>query len=160
MPSGGCIYQWYKGASLIAGATSTNYIATTAGNYKCRVTKTATGCYKNSNAISVTVPCKEGEWAVVSGEMEFKISPNPNNGTFEISAQNLAPASPFLEGGLRGMIFEIYNSLGELIYSQQINSSDNNFIETISLDNISSGIYFVRVGDGINYGEQKLIIEN
>ena len=89
--------------------------------------------------------------------MEFKISPNPNNGTFEISVQNLASASPF-EGGLRGMSVEIFNSLGQIIYSQQINSSDNNFIETISLDNISSGIYFVRVGDGINYGEQKLII--
>ena len=159
IPVAGSTYQWYKGASLIAGATSVNYIATTAGNYNCRVTKTATGCYKNSNAISVTVPCKEGEWAMVSGEKEFKISPNPNNGTFEISAQNLAPASPFFEGGLRGMIVDVYNSLGQLIYSQQINSSDNNFIETISLDNISSGIYFVRVGDGINYGEQKLIIE-
>ncbi|MFZ1592194.1 MAG: MopE-related protein, partial [Chitinophagales bacterium] len=35
----GCSYQWYKGASPIAGATSLTYTATTAGNYKCRVTK-------------------------------------------------------------------------------------------------------------------------
>ena len=159
IPVAGSTYQWYKGASLIAGATSTNYVATTAGNYKCRVTKTATGCYKNSNAISVTVPCKEGEWEVVIGEMEFNIYPNPNNGVFEISVQNLASASPFFEGGLRGMRVDLFNSLGQLIYTQQINSPDNNLSQTISLYNISSGIYFVRVGDGNNYAEQKLIIE-
>jgi hypothetical protein len=57
---GGLSYQWYKGATAIAGATSINYTATTTGNYKCRVTKTATGCFKNSNAISVSVTCKSG----------------------------------------------------------------------------------------------------
>jgi hypothetical protein len=60
-PSGGCTYQWYKGAAPIPGATATTYVATTTGNYKCRVTKTATGCYKISNPIAVLVTCKEGE---------------------------------------------------------------------------------------------------
>ncbi|MFI5171103.1 MAG: T9SS type A sorting domain-containing protein [Chitinophagales bacterium] len=32
------------------------------------------------------------------------------------------------------------------------------FYETISIDNLSSGIYFVRVGNGKKYEEQKLII--
>ncbi len=156
----GCTYQWYKGASAIGGATGLNYIATTAGNYKCRVTKTATGCYKNSNAISVTVPCRETTDPVLQrDDITFGIYPNPNNGSFEISVQNLASASPFFEGGLRGMTIEVYNSLGELIYSRQLNSLDNNFTESISLQNISSGIYFMRVGDGNTYAEQKLVVQ-
>ncbi len=151
IPVTGCTYQWYKGASIIAGATSTNYIATTAGNYKCRVTKTATGCYKNSNTISVTVPCKEGD-EIINVENIFSIYPNPNNGTFEISVQNLASAKSPL-GGNRGLF--VYNSLGQLIYSEDLFSST----QTISLENISSGIYFVRVGDGNNFLEEKLIIQ-
>ncbi|MFI5172859.1 MAG: hypothetical protein ACHQFW_10735, partial [Chitinophagales bacterium] len=137
----GSTYQWYKGASAIAGATSTNYIATTAGNYKCRVTKTASGCFKNSNTITVTVPCKEGE-ELISNEEAFSIYPNPNNGTFTINA--LRPLCALCETNNTWM--EVYNPLGQLIYSQNLNSSTGNINETISIpedaahNNLSSGI--------------------
>ncbi|HNA56702.1 MAG TPA: FG-GAP-like repeat-containing protein, partial [Chitinophagales bacterium] len=74
-PVAGCSYQWYNGATAIGGATGTAYVATTAGSYKCRVTKTATGCYKNSNIIDVTVPCKES----LNSELGFSVFPNPAN---------------------------------------------------------------------------------
>ncbi|MBK8341897.1 MAG: immunoglobulin domain-containing protein [Bacteroidetes bacterium] len=45
-PVAGCSYQWYKDALPIPGATATNYLATTAGIYKCKITKIVTGCYK------------------------------------------------------------------------------------------------------------------
>lgn len=155
-PVGGSTYQWYKGASAIAGATSTNYIATTAGNYKCRVTKTASGCFKNSNTITVTVPCKEGDELL--NYNTFTIFPNPNNGTFNLVYKfSRGATSPF--GGPRGPSVEIYNSLGQLIYSQQINSPDGNINETISINNYSSGIYFIRINNGNYYSEQKLVIE-
>ncbi|MFI5170968.1 MAG: T9SS type A sorting domain-containing protein [Chitinophagales bacterium] len=141
----GSTYQWYKGAAAIGGATSTNYIATTAGNYKCRVTKTASGCFKNSNVIAVTVPCKDVEESVVNGEFDFTIYPNPNNGNFQISMDNIN----------QNAVIEIYNSIGELIFTKQETSS----IENISINNISCGIYFVRLINGINYKEQTLIIE-
>ncbi|MFI5172786.1 MAG: hypothetical protein ACHQFW_10370, partial [Chitinophagales bacterium] len=60
-PTGGCTYQWYKNGLPITGATSTTYVATTAGSYKCLVTKTVSGCSKQSNSIVVSVPCKEGD---------------------------------------------------------------------------------------------------
>ncbi|MBK7036795.1 MAG: T9SS type A sorting domain-containing protein [Bacteroidetes bacterium] len=43
----------------------------------------------------------------------------------------------------------------QIIYSQQINTANGNINESISLHNLSSGIYFVR----INNVQQKLIIE-
>ena len=159
VPVTGCSYQWYKGASTIAGATSTNYIATTAGNYKCRVTKTASGCFKNSNTIVVTVPCKEGE-ELLAENNNFTIFPNPNNGTFNLVFNSQFGGASPLEGGPRGVTtLEIFNSLGQLIYSKQIHSADGNINETITIDNLSSGIYFVRLSNGNNYSEQKLIIE-
>ncbi|MFI5170969.1 MAG: T9SS type A sorting domain-containing protein [Chitinophagales bacterium] len=153
----GSTYQWYKGASAIAGATSTNYIATTAGNYKCRVTKTASGCFKNSNTITVTVPCKEGG-ELNPDENSFSIYPNPNNGVFIVSVPSVSP-------WLFNSKLEVYSSLGEVVYSKELstgsfgNSNDGNINETISIDKLSSGIYFVRFNNENNYAEQKLIIE-
>jgi hypothetical protein len=151
-PVAGCTYQWYKGATPIAGATSLTYAATTSGNYKCRVTKTATGCYKNSNSIAVSVPCKEGLPAGETGEMmngedAFSIFPNPNNGSFNIS------------GSISNeTVIEIVNSLGQLIYTKKLNSL-NYFTAAISINNFVTGIYFVRLTNEVTITEQKMIIE-
>ena len=152
-------YKWYKDAVLIPGAISINYTATTAGFYKCNVTKTATGCNKNSNGIMVTVPCKEGEELISNSN--FTIFPNPNNGTFNLVCNSPLGALFPLKGGPRGVMtmLEIFNSLGQQIHSQQINSPDGNITETISINNLSSGIYFVRLNSGNLFSEQKLIIE-
>ena len=170
VPVTGSSYQWFKGASAIAGATFTNYIATTAGNYKCRVTKTASGCFKNSNTIVVTVPCKEGEELMNEENNNFTIFPNPNTGTFNL-VYNVptgatspyggpwGPISP-LKGGPMGVTtLEIFNSLGQQIHSQQINSCDGNINETISINNLSSGIYYIRMRTNDIHYEKKLIIE-
>ncbi|MFI5172726.1 MAG: T9SS type A sorting domain-containing protein, partial [Chitinophagales bacterium] len=157
---GGLSYQWYKGAIAIGGATSINYTATTTGNYKCRVTKTATGCFKNSNVIAVSVPCKEGE--LINSENSFSIYPNPNNGTFKIIYESSIGATSPLEGRMRGVtIIEIYNSLGQLIYSQYLISSE----QTIDISNQPSGVYLVKVCaassgmDGSFSTQEKIIIE-
>ena len=149
---GGLSYQWYKGASIIAGATSINYTATLAGNYKCRVTKTATGCFKNSNVIIVSVPCKEGE--LVNDENAFTIFPNPNDGTFTIEAnvktQDFASSESTIE---------IYNNLGQLIYSKEINSNDGLINENIEIKNIIPGIYLVKLWNNNIHNVKNIIIE-
>ncbi|MEZ5012689.1 MAG: T9SS type A sorting domain-containing protein [Chitinophagales bacterium] len=58
-PFGGCSYQWYIGHTPIPGATSTSFEAFADGNYRCAVTKVATGCTGISNKITVSVPCRE-----------------------------------------------------------------------------------------------------
>ncbi|MBK9507351.1 MAG: T9SS type A sorting domain-containing protein [Bacteroidetes bacterium] len=146
----GCTYQWYKGATPIAGATSLNYTASTSGNYKCRVTKAATGCFKNSNAIVVSVPCKENEDYLLNIP-NVDIYPNPNNGTFTLSYQDqLLPESSEI-------ILEIYNSYGQIIFIK--NLLGNAINETISLTNIAAGIYIARIYYNNNYIENKLFVE-
>lgn len=51
----GYLYQWQKGGVDIAGATSSNYNATTTGSYRVVVTNSATGCSNTSTAVAVTV---------------------------------------------------------------------------------------------------------
>ena len=145
-PVAGSSYQWYKDALPIPGATATNYLATTAGIYKCKVTKIVTGCYKNSSGITVTIPCKEGE--IASQENNFTIYPNPNNGTFTIA--------DFTFGNLTAQI-EIYNSIGQQIFKQEITAAQNTI--EVQLSNIASGMYIIKLSDGTKITEQKLIIE-
>jgi len=88
-----------------------------------------------------------------TNENHFSVYPNPNNGTFTITSTLWHMCET------NEISLEIFNSLGQQIYSQQIKSTNGEINETIDLNNITSGIYFVRVRDGNNYAEQKLIIE-
>ncbi len=123
----GLSYQWYKGASLITGATSINYTATLAGNYKCRVTKAATGCFKNSNTIAVSVPCKENSETVVN---DLFVYPNPANSLITIEWSS----------GI-GKTIQLIDALGRNI--QTINATENHI--SINIEHLAVGIYFIKV---------------
>ncbi|MBK9457401.1 MAG: T9SS type A sorting domain-containing protein [Bacteroidetes bacterium] len=138
-PVGGSTYQWYKGASPIAGAISLSYTATTSGNYKCRVTKAATGCFKNSNAIAVSVTCREENNII---ENTFSLYPNPANNFITIETDFSTKKTIYLT-----------DALGQIV--KTITTSENNI--TIDLQGIASGVYFIKMEDGINSVAQKFI---
>ena len=52
--TGGVTYQWYRGATLIGGATNLTYLANITGTYTMRVTNIANTCIATSNAVTVT----------------------------------------------------------------------------------------------------------
>lgn len=135
----GLSYQWYKGMSVILGATNVNYVASTTGNYKCQVTKMATGCSKISNGIVVTVTCKEGE-----NNYELSIYPNPSNNVFTISSNKI------IEFG----IITVTDIHGKSIFTNLIEQTD--FIE-INLGDYSKGIYFMQLEENGKQYFYKLI---
>ena len=137
--SPGCSYQWYKGANPISGATSLTYSATTSGNYKCRVTKAATGCFKNSNAIAVSVPCREGENITKSN---FSLYPNPANNFITIKTDFSTEKT-----------ISITDALGQIV--KTITTSENNI--TIDLHGIAAGVYFIKMEDGFSSVTQKFV---
>ncbi|MFZ1635758.1 MAG: T9SS type A sorting domain-containing protein, partial [Chitinophagales bacterium] len=125
----GCTCQWYKGASPIVGATSLTYNATTSGNYKCRVTKTASGCYKNSNVIAVSVPCRKGEVM----ENGVNIYPNPATTNITIEIDNNETNSVIL-----------FDALGQIIGN--ISTNENRMM--FDVENLPAGIYVVKIKNG------------
>ncbi|MBK8682664.1 MAG: T9SS type A sorting domain-containing protein [Chitinophagales bacterium] len=139
-PVAGSTYQWLKGG-IIAGATSTTYVATTSGNYKCQVTKTSTGCFKNSNVITVSIVCRE---ANIEAENTFTLYPNPAKDIITIETNYSTEKT-----------FYITDALGKLI--QTIHTSENTI--TIELNHYSSGIYFIKMDDGYNSVTQKFVKE-
>ncbi|HNA57974.1 MAG TPA: T9SS type A sorting domain-containing protein [Chitinophagales bacterium] len=125
VPTAGCTYQWFKGAVPIAGATSTSYVATMAGNYKCRVTKTATGCLKNSNAIAVTIVCKES----VEIGLTLTVSPNPASDYIDIISTNSKHAD-----------ITIVDAIGRVVLTEML---EEGFI-SVDVSKLPAGIYYVR----------------
>jgi len=78
---------------------------------------------------------------------QLKIYPNPNNGQFTLSLSNVT----------ENCNVEIYNMLGEKVYSQLTN---NNSQLTINLSGQAQGVYLYRVisDNGDLVGEGKLVI--
>jgi hypothetical protein len=126
-PVGGSAYQWYKGPTPIAGATSLTYTATTSGNYKCRVTKIATGCYKNSNTIPVNVMCKE---LVVSTENNFTIFPNPATQEITITSEDVSAKSIY-----------IIDAVGQVVQTILTEQTSIN----IDIQPYANGVYFIKI---------------
>jgi len=75
-------------------------------------------------------------------DKHFSIYPNPSNGIFTIEGDNIER-------------IEILNNTGQIIYLQN-NCSDTN---TIEIDNMVSGIYYLRISIDGNPFVQKLILQ-
>lgn len=138
-PVPGCSYQWYNEGIALIGETSTNYVATYFGNYNCRVTKMATGCFKKSNIIYVGIICKEENNSTANN---FSIYPNPAVDFMTIQTDFSNEKTIYLT-----------NALGEIL--QTIKTAENNI--TINVNTISSGVYFIRMEDGVNSETQMFI---
>lgn len=81
---------------------------------------------------------------------QLTISPNPSSGSFIINLNAINPL------GLTA--FEIFNSLGQLIQSEQINNQSNTLRKQIEL-NVAKGIYTVRLSTNGNVYAEKLIVK-
>lgn len=78
----------------------------------------------------------------------IKIFPNPNNGTFNIQLRNSLNEK---------VLMSLYDLGGRLIHSQSIeNFGETN--NTISLNNLSTGVYLLKIIDGNRELAKKLIV--
>ena len=114
------------GTKCIAGETGLNYVATTSGNFKCRVTKAATGCVKMSTPIPVSVTCKEGEFV----ENNIQIYPNPASTVVTISTLNNNEKT-----------IHLIDALGSVIATQ---ITTENVLQ-MNIEQLPAGVYFVQI---------------
>jgi len=77
---------------------------------------------------------------------QLKIYPNPNNGQFTLSLSNLT----------ENCNVEIYNVLGEKVYTDALPQSQSN----INLTGQPNGVYLIRVNERNTYLTQKIVKEN
>jgi hypothetical protein len=95
----------------------------------------------------VSVVLTTGVEQMLGKEKDMKIFPNPSNGYFTIN-------HPFNNN--YPQIIEIYNALGEKIFST---TNNLNGIKEIDLTNDPQGIYFVKLLEGEKVYSEKVVIQ-
>jgi len=145
-PSGGTApytYLWNPG-----GETTAFIFNQCEGRYCCTVTDNH-GCM-DSDCVTIKNITGVGVGTISSGAGQIIVYPNPSNGEFTVSIKNY-------ELGITSSV-EVYNMLGEKIYSQFL-IPNSSFL--IDLSNKPNGIYFYRILSDVGgvLGEGKLIIQ-
>ncbi|MFI5172070.1 MAG: MopE-related protein [Chitinophagales bacterium] len=147
----GTSWQWYKNGNPISGQTNIVYYATTPGNYKVQVTALATGCSKLSASYPIAKSCRESE-SNFDGS-SFVIYPNPASNQFMIELNSGSTAT--------SANIQLFNIVGEEIYSTTVSANAGVIDENISLNNqIPAGLYIVKIIIGDLEFTKQLIIQN
>ena len=95
----------------------------------------------------VTVTAPTGIEQVVGEENSIDIFPNPSNGNFSVAHQT---------NGNKSQTIEVYNVVGELIYSETTKNKSTN---TINISQSPKGIYFVKFNDGEKITTKKIVLQ-
>jgi len=145
--AGGTSYTWSPGGQSTPSITVTPTVNTT-----YTVAATVTSCTATSVASSsiTVINCSTGLSANLTKEKNINIYPNPNNGAFSV----------FIPAGEADMyLIQVFNSLGQIIYSDKVFPQGNSMKKTIALPDKSKGIYTVIVQSKQNKFIQKMIVE-
>jgi len=116
-------------------------------------TGTALFCFKNKFDIFVvdTLSCSSSLTVglnsnILINELHLNIFPNPSNGVFTITFQNMPNKNSEIE---------IFNSLGQRINKDVLNTQT----KTIDISSFPKGIYFLKISFGEKYVFKKIITE-
>jgi photosystem II stability/assembly factor-like uncharacterized protein len=123
-------YQWYVNGERITGAVQQNFTPTIDGIYTVMVTN-SNNCSKLSEEFEVS-------WlSVVNSVFEkITVSPNPNNGEFQLIVNTE------LVGEAELSIIDIY---GQRLYSEKINFTGSEFTRQLKLKSLAAGAYFIKI---------------
>lgn len=129
------------------GTSTTNTISVITGTSSGQIAVASKNCCGASQPVTLDVnasPCT-GINELVSSANKFIISPNPNKGSFNLKSAVIENAK-----------LEIYNNLGQIVYSKQIEKSEEK-IET----KLSVGIYFalIRISNSVTESQRLVITE-
>ena len=139
-PAGFKSFDVYRNEILIASNLKTTFYLDSAvmaaAYYHYTITaKNGKEAFNSNSSAEVFVkPCQAATVAV--NPFQISVSPNPSPSIFYFSASNL-----------RNKIIqiEILSGSGTRVYSHQTKSMASDFIQTIDLNNVPSGNYFLKV---------------
>lgn len=134
----GATYRWYLCPNtLLSGETNQSYTPTVVGDYKVDVTL---GSFTVTSACVTVTTLSDSEFQLHS---KFRLYPNPNIGILNIDSE------------VDGEIL-ILNQLGQVVKKIVVKA---NITNSVNINELTEGTYFVKGTHEMNIGEQKLIIK-
>ena len=138
--------QWYLNDTAISGATTNHYKPKRVGIYKVIVTD-ALGCSQTSNTINVTVTATAD---VLANEIKLTVSPNPNNGIFNLAFEVSSKAD---------LSIDILSSSGQKVFNNTYPDFTGKFSKQIQVDNLSSEFYILQIQHNKKTYVKKILIQ-
>lgn len=139
--------QWFLNDTAIVAAANTNHFKPTKpGNYKVTVTDIF-GCQKTSNVIAFTVTAIP---ELQAAEIKLKVSPNPNNGLFNLS---------FEVTGKADLSIDLLSSSGQKVFSNTYSNFTGKFSKQIRVEQLSSAFYILQIQHNKKTYLQKILIQ-
>jgi hypothetical protein len=129
-----------NGVFTVNGTGAFNFNPSGVGIFTVTYTSNS-GCYITSQNVNVTI-CS-GFNSTTINHSSLIIAPNPSNGTFTIQSTNE------IDGTL-----ELINELGQVVYKNQMKGLSKN----VDIQNINSGMYYIRLMNGKTISTSKLNI--
>ena len=138
--------QWFFNDAPIAGETGQKTKLRQSGAYKVVVTD-ATGCSQTSNIINHVVTALPPE--VVAKEINLTLSPNPNNGKFQLrfEVKNRAPLN-----------IDILTASGQKVFTESTPNFNGIYSREINIGKPSSAYYLLKIEHNKKTYTQKVII--
>ncbi|MBY0424643.1 MAG: T9SS type A sorting domain-containing protein, partial [Cytophagales bacterium] len=138
-------YRWYKDGEQISN-TQKKIKVVLAGDYS--VQANLSGCFTNSSPKYTYTPS-----ALISnlGNTKIRLFPNPNRGDITME---------FTDVKKEGYGLSVINTIGVEVWSSEFFPTDEKFwIKDISLSDLPSGVYYIKLSQGKNVVVEKLVIE-
>lgn len=138
--------QWFFNDAPIAGETGQKTKLRQSGAYKVVVTD-ANGCAQTSNIINHVVTALPPE--VVAKEINLTVSPNPNNGKFQLrfEVKNRAPLN-----------IDILTASGQKVFTESTPNFNGVYSKEINIGKPSSAYYLLKIEHNKKTYTQKVII--
>lgn len=138
--------QWFFNDIPVAGETGQKTKLRQSGAYKVVVTD-ANGCAQTSNIINHVVTALPPE--VVAKEINLTVSPNPNNGKFQLrfEVKNRAPLN-----------IDILTASGQKVFTESTPNFNGVYSKEINIGKPSSAYYLLKIEHNKKTYTQKVII--
>jgi len=136
-------YQWKRNGKDIVGATSNTW-STNMLNENDSISVEITSdhrCPQPTTAKSNWIRVQLTDVDDIASFGGLKLYPNPNKGKFVVEAP------PFLPQG-EVMLLQVINTLGQVVYHNNITPVNGVVRKEIDLQNMASGVYLLRVNSG------------
>lgn len=140
-------FQWiYNDTAFVIGASGSSIKPTRSGNYKVTLVD-ALGCSKTSANVNYTVTAIN---TVDPQEIKLSVSPNPNNGIFQLSFEVTKRSD---------LSIEILNASGQRVFLNTQSGFIGRYNKQMNLKQFSSEFYLLKIQHDKKTYLQKILIQ-